>query len=493
MRVLEIPPRPSSLIESMRAIGYSLSTALADLVDNCIVARANTIQIFTGLGTPDLKVGILDDGVGMTEDELLEAMRLGSRNPLEERAQSDLGRFGLGLKTASFSQCRVLTVVTRTKGTTASARWNLDHIAESGTWQVQIPDDLTSVPWMKHLGSNGTLVVWEQIDLGTHNGDSGRSTNDFVRQLDEARSHLELVFHRFLSGEPGRRKISIQMNNRSLEPYDPFHSSHPATIAGPEERIQVAHEFVLVQAFTLPHHGKVTPTEWERHAGPEGYVRSQGFYLYRERRLIIHGTWFGLARQSELTKLARVRIDMPNALDGAWKIDVKKASAQLPPPVRKRLRSIIEPLGARSKAVYQTKGRKLIQEDRIPVWNRIQDKNRIFYRISDEHPMVLDLLSRLSPEAQADFHRVIEIVGAALPLAALFADLGGDVDSVVENEASEEALRYAVIATFAHLRKTVGSDERALTMMRMAEPFSSNWERTEQIVRETPDEEMQDG
>ena len=109
-------------------------------------------------------------------------------------------------------------------------------------------------------------------------------------------------------------------------------------LRAPKNGFKLRNEYVLVQAFTLPHHGKVTPTEWERHAGPEGYVRSQGFYLYRERRLIIHGTWFGLARQSELTKLARVRIDMPNALDAAWKIDVKKASAQLPPPVRDRLR-----------------------------------------------------------------------------------------------------------------------------------------------------------
>ena len=486
MRVVEIPPRPSSLIESMRAIGYSLSTALADLVDNCIVAGANTIQIFSSPDITDLKVGILDDGVGMTGDELLEAMRLGSRSPLEERAQSDLGRFGLGLKTASFSQCRVLTVVTRAKGMTASARWNLDHIAESGTWQVQIPDDSTSIPWMEHLGSSGTLVVWERIDLGPDDGDSSKNTDDFVRQLDEARSHLELVFHRFLSGEPGRRKVNIQMNNRSLEPYDPFHSSHPATIAGPEERIQVAHEHVLVQAFTLPHHGKVTATEWERYARPGGYIRSQGFYLYRERRLIIHGTWFGLARQSELTKLARVRIDMPNALDGAWRIDVKKASAQLPPAVRDRLRRIIEPLAATSKSVFRTRGRRLIEDNLIPVWNRIQDRNRISYRINEEHPMVLDLLSRLPPEARGDFLRVIEVAGASLPMEALFADLGGDVDSVVDSETSEQSLRFAALTTFAHLRKTVGSVEDALSMMRVAEPFRSNWERTEQIIRGIP-------
>ena len=484
MRIIEIPPKPSLLIESIRAIGYSLSTALADLVDNCIAAQAETIQIFASLETTEPKVGILDDGVGLIEEELLEAMRLGSRTPLEERAKSDLGRFGLGLKTASFSQCRVLTVVSRTNGTTTCARWNLDHIAESGRWQVQIPDDLTSIPWTEHIGSSGTLVVWEQLGVGTDGGDSAWNVADFVRQLDEARSHLELVFHRFLSGEPGRRRISIEMNNRPLEPFDPFHSRHPATIAGPEELIRVENEDILVQAFTLPHHGKVTPAEWERYAGPEGYLRNQGFYVYRERRLIIHGTWFGLARQAELTKLARVRIDMPNSLDGAWKIDVKKASAQLPPPVRDRLRRIIEPLGAASKRVYRNRGRKLIEENRIPVWSRIQNKNQISYRINDEHPMVLDLLSRLPPESRGDLLRVIEVAGASLPMDALFADLGGDSASVVGDGTSEQALRYAAVTTFVHLSRTVKSVEDVLTMMRVAEPFRSNWERTKQIIRE---------
>ena len=491
MRVLEIPPDPSSFVESIRALGYSLSTALADLIDNCITARAERIQIVASLESPDLKIGILDDGFGMTEDELLEAMRLGSRSPLEERSQSDLGRFGLGLKTASFSQCRSVTVVTRAKGTTAVARWNLDKIKESGKWQVELPDDLTSIPWTEHLGPTGTLVIWEKLDQGTHGGDSSGTIADFVRQMDEALSHLELVFHRFLVGEPGHRRVSIQMNNRALEPFNPFNSGHSATIAGPLEKIRVGNEVILVQAFTLPHHSKVTPGEWDRYAGPEGYLRNQGFYVFRERRLIIHGTWFGLARQTELTKLARVRIDISNALDGAWKIDVRKASAQLPPPVRERLRRIIEPLGAVSKRVYQTRGRKLIEENHIPVWNRVQNKNKIFYRINNEHPMIVDLLSKLSPDLRGNFLRVLEIAGATLPLDALLADLGGDMDSVVENAASEQALRYAAITTFAHLRRTANSTEDVLTMMRVAEPFRSHWKRTEQILKEDCDEELQ--
>ncbi len=491
MRIVEIAPKPSSLIESMRDIGYSLSTALADLVDNCIAARAETVHVFASTEGPELKVGILDDGEGMTEEELLEAMRLGSRNPLEERARSDLGRFGLGLKTASFSQCRALTVVTRTSGTTASARWDLDYIAGSDSWLVQIPDDPTSIPWADLLGDRGTLVVWEKLGIGAEE-DTDRKTTDFVRRLDEACSYLELVFHRFLSGEPGHRRVHIRVNNRPLKPFDPFHSSHPATIAGPQERIRVAHEDVLVQPFTLPHHGKVSPAEWERHAGPEGYLRNQGFYVYRERRLIIHGTWFGLTRQTELTKLARVRIDIPNSLDAAWKIDVRKASAQLPPAARERLRRIIEPLGAISKRVYTTRGRRLIEENRIPVWSRVQNKNQIFYRINDAHPMVVDLLSRLPAEARGDLLRIIEVAGASLPMDALFADLGGDTGLVVGSATSEEALRYAALTTFDHLLKMAGTRDDVFTIMRVAEPFRSNWKRTCQILGVGNGEEQED-
>ena len=482
MRVFEVPPKPSSLLESMRDIGYSLSTALADLVDNSIAAQAKNVHILVRPEASDLRVGILDDGVGMTERELLEAMRLGSRSPLDKRSKSDLGRFGLGLKTASFSQCRMLTVLSRTNGTTACARWDLDHIAKADLWQVQLPDDLESIPWTEHLGDTGTLVLWEKLDLGSSDEDSDKNMTEFIRQMNVARSHLELVFHRFLAGERGRRKITISLNNRPLEPFDPFHSRHPATDAGPEEIIRVADGDVLVQSFTLPHHSKVTPAEWEHHAGPEGYVRNQGFYVYRENRLIIHGTWFGLARQTELTKLARVRIDMPNSLDGAWRIDIKKASAQLPAAVRTRLKSIIEPLQNSSKRVYRSRGRRLVEDNQIPVWVRVQNKGQISYRINDQHPVILKFLEHLSPEGRGELNRIMDVAGAALPMDALFADLAGHDRSFVGTTMDEEALRFAALTTFEHLLVVTGSKPAALDMMRFAEPFSSHWDRTVQII-----------
>ena len=179
---------------------------------------------------------------------------------------------------------------------------------------------------------------------------------------------------------------------------------------------------------------------------------------------------------------SRVRIDMPNSLDAVWRIDVKKESVQLPPAVRRRLRRIIEPLGAASKRVYTTRGRRLIEKSQIPVWSRVQNKNEIVYRINDDHPLVVDLLARLHAETRGDFLRIIEVAGASLPMDALFADLGGDMESLVSSATSEETLRYAAFTTFDHLLKTSRSRDDVLTIMRVAEPFRSNWARTAQIL-----------
>ena len=223
-REAEIPPRASILVESLRDIGYSLQTAVADVIDNSLTAGARTIELLAETHAESPAIGILDDGAGMTEVELLEAMRPGSRSPLEARGATDLGRFGLGLKTASFSQCRRLTVVTRRAGATSCAVWDLDTVAARDRWIVELRASPSGVPWSDRLAVDGTLVVWEKLDRLV--GPDGRGNRqDFVRQLDETAQHVGFVFHRFLSGrESGRDRVEIALNGRALEPFDPFHS-----------------------------------------------------------------------------------------------------------------------------------------------------------------------------------------------------------------------------------------------------------------------------
>ena len=419
----------------------------------------------------------------MSEEELFEAMRPGSRSPLETRSKHDLGRFGLGLKTASFSQCRRLTVVTRRSERTSCAVWDLDQVKAADDWIIEVPTDYSAIPWTKQLGEAGTLVIWEKLDRLTV-GASERGSRDFVNRLDEMARHLELVFHRYLDSSAGKSKISCALNDRKLEPHDPFHSNHLATIRGPVEEFRVGEQKIEYQAFTLPHHKKVSAIDWEKHAGIEGYIKNQGFYVYRERRLIIFGTWFNLARQTELTKLARVRVDIPNGMDAEWKIDIKKASAQPPAPVRNRLRRLVEDIGSRSKRVYTQRGAKLRDSEYVPVWVRRQDKNRIEYEINSQHPVIEGLVHKLPPDVEGQFRALLRMISGSLPLESLYADIGSSPLDVEGSQMDEPTFREAVEVTYRLLREGGYDHDEVCLMMRASEPWQSNWNQAQKQVEE---------
>ena len=478
----ELPPRASVLIESLRDIGYSLQTALADVIDNSLTAGARKIELFAETHAESPSIGILDDGTGMDRSELLEAMRPGSRNPLEDRSETDLGRFGLGLKTASFSQCRRLTVLTSRNGVVSTAIWDLDMVAARDRWVVELPDSTDGIPWSDRLDGDGTLVVWQKLDrlVGVQGQDDRQ---DFVRQLDETASHIEFVFHRFLSGRENRDgRVQISLNGRNLEPYDPFHSHHPATQHHPEETVLFDGKEILIRPVTLPHHDKVSPEDWKRYAGPEGYVNNQGFYLYRNRRLIVHGTWFRLAPQAELTKLSRVLIDMPNNLDSAWKLDVKKASAQPPAPVRERLRRIVERIGVPSKRTYTARGARLTEDSLLPVWTRSQDKNRISYALNADHPLFSAFMARLDDEAADEFRKLIALVVSTLPVEALYADVSANSESVMPPALDPDDFAEIVERTWRILRRGGLSTSDTQSRMRTAEPFRTRWKDAATVI-----------
>ncbi len=473
-----IPPRASVLVESLRDVGYSLRTAVADIVDNSITAGARNIQLLADThSNPSL--GILDDGCGMTESELIEAMRPGSKNPKDVRLSSDLGRFGLGLKTSSFSQCRRMTVVTRQDGRTACAVWDLDDVASADDWVVDFPSSLEAIPWVDEMSTRGTLVVWQKLDRLTAEGDQGQ---EFVSLLDETCRHLELVFHRYLEGESGLSKVSMSMNGRALIPHDPFCSRNNATERGPTEKFRVGKSEIEYQPFTLPHHKKVSIADWEKYAGPEGYIKNQGFYVYREKRLIIYGTWFNLTRQTELTKLARVRIDIPNSMDAEWKVDVKKASAQLPPSVKKRLSKLVEGITGSSKRVYTARGARLRETDLNPVWSRRQDKNQIEYEVNIEHPVLKGLLQKLPNQIAGDFRVFLRVISSALPLESLYADFGSGPYEVVGAGTDDTGLLEAVETSYRILVEEGYKDEEVRSMLRSADPWRSHWPMVEHHI-----------
>ncbi len=478
---IEAPPRASTLVESMRDIGYSLETALADVVDNSISAGSSTIAIHADTLGLHPSVAIVDNGTGMSRDELVQAMRLGNRSPLEARRSDDLGRFGLGLKTASFSQCRRLTVVTRKQGQTSVAVWDLDHVAATDRWELLTPGSASGIPFVDDLGPSGALVVWERLDRAMESSTTDLARQHFIRRLADARAHLELVFHRYLAREPGTRRVEMSLNRVPLESLDPFHSGHQATIRGHTEEVRVGSYTVAITPYTLPHHKNVTSAQWDRFAGTEGYLKNQGFYLYRSRRLIVHGTWFGLARQAELTKLTRVRIDIPNDADAEWQVDVKKASARPPLAVRKRLQQLIGEIGAPSRRIYRNRGQPL-HDSRIPIWSRVQEDNAIVYRLNEANPILANFRARLSPDLAAAYDRVRRQVSAALPMDAIFADLAGSPEAVKAEALDDDSLKECVEATVAKLTDAKIDATLIPRMLHSIEPFRSNWDRAEGML-----------
>ncbi|WP_212751694.1 ATP-binding protein [Halomonas sp. ATBC28] len=490
LKKADTTPHASALIESLRDIGYTLSTALADIIDNSITAGASSVHIFADTLTDAPSVAIIDNGSGMDQAELIEALRLGSKNPRLERPSTDLGRFGLGLKSASFSQCRRLTVLSRRNGVMSGARWDLDEIAKSDRWEISLIKEDNNIPQADLLHEDGTLVLWEKLDRvdGGYRHDVRKRTQNINHALAGAERHLRVVFHRFMERK-GKGKLSISINSRILDPIDPFATKHPATQIDPEETLTLAQGVVHIRSFTIPHHKALRQDEWDELGGPEGHLRSQGFYIYRGDRLIIRGGWLGLARQTELTKLCRIRVDIPNTMDSDWKIDVKKASAQLPPAVRERLKNIIERFVQTSKRTYRKRGQKLTDETRVPLWQRILKNGEIVYQPNIDHPALAEFEKRLPEDQRRDFRNCIALVGAGLPVDSLHADMLGQAETVKATNAELDALEQALVSMVPHLLGQGVSKEAVHSMMKTTDMFRNEWERVEPVLAKILEQE----
>ena len=438
-----LPPSASSLAASMRDLGYSLETAIADLVDNSISAEATKVDILCDLTQKNPALGIIDNGHGMDEAGIIDALRHGSKNPSDTRSPNDLGRFGLGLKTASFSQCQRLTVISRNGGPARAAEWNLDTVHKKDDWLIAIlePEEIAELPFQDLIANKGTAVVWRNLDR-LFEDETGAKRDEIVNEkLDIVERHLSLVFHRFLSGElRGRKKLSLTLNGHPIEPFDPFCRKNSATQFLPEEVVRIDGVAVHMQPYILPHHSKLSAKEYDFYQNRSDFISNQGAYVYRGGRLMAWGDWFRLIPKGEATKLARVQIDFPNSLDQMWTIDIKKSRARPPAPVRARLRQIIERVSSRSTTVHRGRGKKLFDEIKAPVWERYADQGNIRYGLNREHPLVETLRSSLSEENDRRLATLIDAISSSLPVEMIYSDFATHPRDISQNKTSVEGI-----------------------------------------------------
>lgn len=373
-KTFEIAPSAARLTGSLRDIGYDFPTAVADLVDNSVTANANRVNVYTQFEPNGSYVLISDDGDGMTERELVEALRFGSRRSYD---RNELGRFGLGLKTGSFSQCRRLTVVTRTAP--KRARFNvmtldLNRISRTDRWDITVDETSPAIERAKDLlrESPGTVVVWEDLDrvLPERYAESGWGRRRLRTLASKTAEHLAMVFHRFIAGDVrDRPEVVICVDDEKLRPWDPFAPAElERSVLAPqafEVETNGGTSDVTFRGVVLPARDRFSTTEeFDRLSGPQKWNRQQGFYIYRADRLVQHGGWSGIRGIDEHTKLARAALEFDTDLDEAFQINVAKMSVELPPVLRQMLERPVHELCVLADDAYR---RSAHANDRAPL------------------------------------------------------------------------------------------------------------------------------
>lgn len=375
-RVEEVVPSAARTIASLRDVGYDLPRAVADLVDNSIAARATQVDITIRFDGSNSWIRIADNGEGMDAATLLEAMRYGSERDYDP---NDLGRFGFGLKTASTSQCRRLTVASRRSSQYRRFEvrcLDLSHVEATNKWEVLV---LEGAGRPDHLieplrNGPGTVVLWEDLDRvldykDPWGGWAKRRMLDLAEEVDE---HLAMVFHRFLAGDVRGRRLTVTINGSKVSPWDPFCRDEPKTLELPAKDVQVTSSsgsgIVRVRPYVLPQQAEFSDdAAWRRASGPAKWNRQQGLYVYRANRLIQPGGgWNRIRVLDEHTKLARVAVDFFPSLDSAFGINIAKASVQLPEDLRTRLEPIVNQVARQADQRYRSGGSRSKPREKVP-------------------------------------------------------------------------------------------------------------------------------
>lgn len=470
----EVPPLASVLMQSLRSVGYNTASALADLIDNSLAAGARTVGISL-IMVPAPCAWLIDDGDGMDAETLIKSMRYGSRDPRSPRTGADLGRFGLGLKTASLSQCRKLTVASLRDGELSIARWDLDTCDERESWWLEFPkaDELPDgVVTRLHRQKKGTAVIWEKLDRT-----DGAGEQSFL----DAADHLALVFHRYIAGEFGAA-VTVTLNERQLELIDPFLEGHSRGQALHADTIRIDNHEVKVSPFVLPFPSRLKATELERAGGRESLRTRHGFYIYRGGRLVVSGGWFRIVPSDDLIRLARVRVDVPVELDYLWKIDIRKAIAEPPPRLREELKRIVGGVIDRSRRVYRHKGTPVDDPNKLPLWQRVELRdNAAAWRINRDHPVIQMLMA--SGNSSQTIQSALRLIEDHLPIHDIHIHTVNDQPLAEATPFSEVEL-----AELATRLKRAFSDrpEQAAAMLANlpnTEPFSRDPDTARRILR----------
>lgn len=491
-------PKAKGLMYSFRSIGYSVETAIADLVDNCIAAETKTIHIYFDWSMK--KIYVVDNGKGMRKERLIEAMNFATGDPMLIRLGSDLGRFGMGMKTASFSIGKNLLVISRKDEEVSNAFWDIDYVVEEENWKTlswnsdAITRVINQAPSCikQFFTGDGTMLIISQLDKLIDENNIEKSKNGFYETIENVKEHLSLHFHRFMEED----ELNIYVNDNLLEPWNPFVSNNVATQELAVEQYDFKGKSVRIEPYILPHETKFITEEEFSKAGRGDWNRYQGFYIYRNKRLIEYGTWFRKLKKESGYRLARIKLDINSQCDEDWKINVLKSKVSLPAYLRDIVVRIASETSRKSLEVYNSRGTyKKCKTENVSteftyVWEQKKSSNGLYnYYLNKRHPLLKKLLENLDDETSATLKVYLKLIESYMPviMSGMTQNFNKDSKFSVSND-----LRNIDIMELRQLASTFKSaginDEEIITLLRGMKQYNYLRNEIENIVKENEDE-----
>lgn len=481
----EFIPEPVPMLESNRNLGYSLREAIADLIDNSISANASIVKIHFDWESGKPKMTLVDNGDGMVLDKLVNAFKLGSSNPLDDRDPNDLGRFGFGMKTASISQARCLTVITRHKHSDQlhARALDLDFITVAQTWSLKYVDLDAHGTDMLDSNSKGTIIVWDRWDRAP------KKYEDFVMLHQELDNYLSVCFHRFIE----KKKLKIFLQNIEIKPVDPIPEGSQQF-----SRIPLPGYDCYQTAYILQH-----PNFWEEDFNEsrnfnsyrlfEGLERQQGIYIYRCNRLLTPaGGWLSQVRPTNSAKLSRVVIDYPNNADHLWSLDITKTNAEIPYEFKEEIKEFLNKSRLQSISKINRRSRQEERKIRGKIGNGlvwIQEVDNILqcwrYKPNLDHPLFQNLIQK-KEVTEKNLIRIFEILSTNLPVAKIIQNNDEDPgkhDRLNRNESLTEIEKELALK----LIESISIDEtrlQAIQVLLSIEPWCYHSDQIKKLLDE---------
>lgn len=460
----DVLPDPEHLIKSISEQGYSLESSLADLIDNSISANSKRIEILVDTDSEPFILFIADDGDGMDEKALKLNLKFPSSSPDEKRHQKDLGRFGLGLKTASFAQTRCFTVLSKKKGghKYCARTWDVGHLKDTKKWEIivntqeQIDALLDSYKALSNNFLNGfdnynpsTIIAWQGLYKFDAYLDSELRSQSVKKEITEITSeYLSLVFHRFLE-----KSLKIRINNNILNPFNPFPEQSDLRKIESNQKLFKSSK-LLIEGYILPSRSiKESKNNSIWTLPNKGLMEMEGIYIYREDRLILFGGWQGIIKKSPKLQLARIKVNLGNSVDHLFHLNVAKSSIVIPYDLKVSFLRYISIVKNEAEKEYNNTSLRSVtsreKQAKDLLFIRKPSNTGMLMEINMDFPLVKSIIVDLDVEKQKIFNVLVRIINTTINKIRQVHEDSSVNDVTVINSIDEDQ----IISALQELRK----------------------------------------